>query len=207
MLRFILTTAVAAAVLTPAAPLHAQDALAMRAVRYYRSEGGRTLVKAFVQVPYTLLQPTGTGPDAIMAYSVSARVMDASGMSLLPEPMVWRSRVAASLKALELLTSSTELRDKLEESTKYFRAALTERGLTIKPGTHPIVPIMLGDAALSQKFAARMLEKGVYVIGFFYPVVPHRTARVRTQVSAAHSRQELEHAVDAFAETNKELVG
>ena len=114
--------------------------------------------------------------------------------------------VAASLKALELLTSSTELRDKLEENTKYFRAALTERGLTIKPGTHPIVPIMLGDAALSQKFAARMLEKGVYVIGFFYPVVPHGTARVRTQVSAAHSREELEHAVNAFAETNRELV-
>jgi len=115
--------------------------------------------------------------------------------------------VAASLKALELLSSSTELRDKLEENTKYFRAALTKRGLTIKPGTHPIVPIMLGDAALSQRFAARMLEKGVYVIGFFYPVVPHGTARVRTQVSAAHSRAELEHAVNAFAETNKELVG
>ncbi|MGH8094855.1 MAG: glycine C-acetyltransferase [Chthoniobacterales bacterium] len=113
--------------------------------------------------------------------------------------------VAASLKALELLTASTELRDKLAENTKYFRAALTEKGLTIKPGTHPIVPIMLGDAALSQKFAARMLEKGVYVIGFFYPVVPHGTARVRTQVSAAHSRAELEHAVNAFAETNAEL--
>ncbi len=113
--------------------------------------------------------------------------------------------VAASLKALELLTASTELRDKLETNTKYFRAALTERGLTIKPGTHPIVPIMLGDAALSQRFAARMLEKGVYVIGFFYPVVPHGTARVRTQVSAAHSRAELEQAVNAFAETNREL--
>jgi glycine C-acetyltransferase len=115
--------------------------------------------------------------------------------------------VAASLRALELLTSSTELRDKLEDNTKYFRAALTERGLTIKPGTHPIVPIMIGDAALSQKFAARMLEKGVYVVGFFYPVVPHGTARVRTQVSAAHSREELERAVDAFAETNRELAG
>jgi glycine C-acetyltransferase len=113
--------------------------------------------------------------------------------------------VAASLKALELLSSSTELRDKLEANTKYFRAALTERGLTIKPGTHPIVPIMLGDAAKSQKFAARMLEKGVYVIGFFYPVVPHGTARVRTQVSAAHSREDLEFAVNAFAETNEEL--
>jgi len=115
--------------------------------------------------------------------------------------------VAASLKTLELLSSSTELRDKLEENTKFFRAALTERGLTIKPGTHPIVPIMLGDAALSQRFAAGMLEKGVYVIGFFYPVVPHGTARVRTQVSAAHSREQLEHAVNAFAEMARELQG
>jgi glycine C-acetyltransferase len=113
--------------------------------------------------------------------------------------------VAASLKALELLSASTELRDKLEENTKYFRAGLTERGLTIKPGVHPIVPIMIGDAAKSQKFAARMLEKGVYVIGFFYPVVPHGTARVRTQVSAAHSREDLEFAVNAFAEVNEEL--
>jgi glycine C-acetyltransferase len=113
--------------------------------------------------------------------------------------------VAACLKALELLTASTELRDKLEENTKYFREAVTERGLTIKPGVHPIVPIMIGDAAKSQKFAARMLEKGVYVIGFFYPVVPHGTARVRTQVSAAHSREDLEFAVKAFAETNDEL--
>jgi glycine C-acetyltransferase len=114
--------------------------------------------------------------------------------------------VAASLKALELLSASTELRDKLEENTKYFRAALSDRGLTIKPGVHPIVPIMIGDAAKSQKFAARMLEKGVYVIGFFYPVVPHGTARVRTQVSAAHSREDLEFAVNAFAEVNEELT-
>jgi glycine C-acetyltransferase len=113
--------------------------------------------------------------------------------------------VAGTLKALEILSESTELRDKLEANTNYFRSAVTERGLTIKPGTHPIVPIMLGDAALSQKFAARMLEKGVYVIGFFYPVVPHGTARVRTQVSAAHSREDLEFAVNAFAETNAEL--
>ncbi|MBA2242613.1 MAG: glycine C-acetyltransferase [Chthoniobacterales bacterium] len=115
--------------------------------------------------------------------------------------------VAATLKALELLAASTELRDRLEENTKFFRDALTERGLTIKPGTHPIVPIMIGDAAKSQKFAARMLEKSVYVIGFFYPVVPHGTARVRTQVSAAHSREDLEFAVNAFAETNRELAG
>ena len=115
--------------------------------------------------------------------------------------------VAATVKALDLLSASTQLRDKLEDNTKYFRAALTERGLTIKPGIHPIVPIMLGDAAKSQKFAARMLEKGVYVIGFFYPVVPHGTARVRTQVSAAHSLEDLEFAVSAFAETNNELKG
>jgi glycine C-acetyltransferase len=113
--------------------------------------------------------------------------------------------VAASLKALELLSASTELRDKLEQNTTYFRAALTERGLTIKPGVHPIVPIMIGDAAKSQRFAARMLEEGVYVIGFFYPVVPHGTARIRTQVSAAHSREDLEFAVNAFAEVNEEV--
>ena len=121
----------------------------------------------------------------------------------------WRvlatARDEASLKALELLSASTELRDKLEENTKYFREALTERGLTIKPGVHPIVPIMIGDPAQSPKFAARMLEKGVYVIGFFYPVVPHGTARVRTQVSAAHSHEDLEFAVKAFAETDEEL--
>jgi len=113
--------------------------------------------------------------------------------------------VAAVLKALELLTKSTELRDKLEANTRYFRDAVTKSGLTIKPGVHPIVPIMIGDAAKSQKFAARMLDKGVYVIGFFYPVVPHGTARVRVQVSAAHSREDLEFAVKAFAETNDEL--
>ena len=113
--------------------------------------------------------------------------------------------IAASLKALELLSASTELRDKLEENTRFFRAALTERGLTIKPGVHPIVPIMIGDATKSQKFAAAMLEKGVYVIGFFYPVVPHGTARVRTQVSAAHSREDLEFAANAFAEVNEKL--
>ncbi|MEY2545220.1 MAG: glycine C-acetyltransferase [Verrucomicrobiota bacterium] len=113
--------------------------------------------------------------------------------------------VASALKALEIVSRSTELRDKLEENTKFFRAAVTERGLTIKPGVHPIVPIMIGDAAKSQKFAARMLEKGVYVIGFFYPVVPHGTARIRTQVSAAHSREDLQFAADAFAEVNEEL--
>ncbi|QYM80538.1 glycine C-acetyltransferase [Horticoccus luteus] len=112
---------------------------------------------------------------------------------------------AATLTALDLISRSTELRDRLETSTAFFRAGLTAAGLTIKPGTHPIAPVMLGDAALSQKFAARMLEKGVYVIGFFYPVVPQGAARIRTQVSAAHSREDLQFAINAFAETHREL--
>jgi len=112
---------------------------------------------------------------------------------------------AASITTLDLITRSTALRDKLEASTKYFREGLTNAGLTLRPGTHPIVPVMLGDAALSQKFAARMLEKGVYVIGFFYPVVPQGTARIRTQVSAAHSREDLDFAINAFAEVKAEL--
>ena len=112
---------------------------------------------------------------------------------------------AASITTLDLITRTTALRDKLEASTAYFRAGLAKAGLTLRPGTHPIVPVMLGDAALSQKFAARMLEKGVYVIGFFYPVVPQGTARIRTQVSAAHSREDLDFAINAFAEVKKEL--
>ena len=113
--------------------------------------------------------------------------------------------VAASLKAIEMISASPALRDRLEENTRYFRAEIVRAGLTIKPGTHPIVPVMLGDAALSQRFAARMLEKGVYVVGFFYPVVPEGTARIRTQVSAAHTREDLDFAIRAFAETKAEL--
>ena len=113
--------------------------------------------------------------------------------------------VAGSLAALDLISTSTTLRDQLEENTKYFRAGLTAAGLTLKPGSHPIVPVMLGDAALSQKFAARMLEKGVYVVGFFYPVVPQGGARIRTQVSAGHSRTDLDFAINAFASTKTEL--
>ena len=112
---------------------------------------------------------------------------------------------SASITTLDLITRSTELRDKLESNTKYFREGLTKAGLTIRAGTHPIVPVMLGDAALSQKFAARMLEKGIYVIGFFYPVVPQGAARIRTQVSAAHSREDLDAAITAFTEVKKEL--
>ena len=115
------------------------------------------------------------------------------------------SIAAASLKCLEMLSSSTELRDKLEANSSFFRQGLTKAGLTIRAGTHPIVPVMLGDAALSQKFAARMLEKGVYVIGFFYPVVPQGLARIRTQVSAAHSQEDLAFAIEKFAEVKQEL--
>jgi glycine C-acetyltransferase len=113
--------------------------------------------------------------------------------------------VASSLAALDLISTSTALRDRLEANTKFFRAGLTAAGLTLKPGAHPIVPVMLGDAALSQRFAARMLEKGVYVVGFFYPVVPQGAARIRTQVSAAHTRADLEFAINAFATTKTEL--
>jgi glycine C-acetyltransferase len=113
----------------------------------------------------------------------------------------------ASIAALDLISASTALRDRLEENTKFFRAGLAGVGLTLRPGTHPIVPVMLGDAALAQKFAARMLEKDIYVIGFFYPVVPQGAARIRTQVSAAHSRVDLETAIRAFAETKGELLG
>jgi len=112
---------------------------------------------------------------------------------------------AASITCLELLSRSTELRDKLEDNTRFFREGLTAAGLEIKPGQHPIVPVMLGDAALSQEFATRMLEKGVYVIGFFYPVVPQGTARIRTQVSAAHSKEDLTFAIEKFAEVKQEL--
>lgn len=115
------------------------------------------------------------------------------------------SIVAASLKVLSILESSTQLRDKLEMNTKYFREAIKQTGLTIKEGIHPIVPIMIGDASLSQKFASRMLEKGVYVIGFFYPVVPKGTARIRVQISAAHSREDLDFAIKCFKEVKEEF--
>ena len=115
------------------------------------------------------------------------------------------SIVAASLKVLDLLKASTHLRDKLEANTKYFREEITKAGLNIKPGEHPIVPIMIGDAALSQKTAARLLEKGVYVIGFFYPVVPKNTARIRVQISAAHSKEDLDFAVKMFKEVKEEF--
>jgi len=111
----------------------------------------------------------------------------------------------ASLKVLEMLSGSSELRDKLDANTRFFREEMSKRGFNILPGTHPITPIMIGDAALAAKFADAMLTKGVYVIGFSYPVVPKGKARIRAQISAAHSREDLEFAIKAFEETKKEL--
>ena len=111
----------------------------------------------------------------------------------------------ASIKVLDQLTESTGLRDKLEANTAFFRAEMARRGFNILPGTHPICPIMLGDAALATRFADAMLARGVYVIGFSYPVVPQGKARIRTQISAAHSREDLEFAIAAFAEVKREL--
>ncbi len=115
------------------------------------------------------------------------------------------SIAGATLKVLELLTESTALRDQLEANTKFFREGMGKLGFNILPGTHPICPVMLGDAALATKFADAMLQKGVYVIGFSYPVVPQGRARIRTQISAAHSRADLELAIDAFAAVKKAL--
>jgi glycine C-acetyltransferase len=115
------------------------------------------------------------------------------------------SIVGASIKVFELLSSTTELRDKLEENTLYFKEHIKAAGFDIKPGDSPIVPIMLYDAALSQKFANRLLEEGVYAVGFFYPVVAKGQARIRTQISAAHSKADLDKAISAFIKVGKEL--
>ncbi len=111
----------------------------------------------------------------------------------------------ASIAVIDLLSDSTELRDRLESNTQYFRNSMTEKGFDIKPGEHPIVPIMLYDALLSQKFAARLLEEGIYVIGFYYPVVPKGQARIRVQISASHEKEHLDQAIEAFAIVGKEL--
>ena len=118
----------------------------------------------------------------------------------LPPPLV-----AASLKVFELLTASTQLRDKLEDNTRYFREQMSAAGFDIKEGVHSIVPVMLYDAVLAQKMSARLLEEGIYVIGFFYPVVPKGEARIRVQVSAAHSREDLDRAIAAFTKVGREL--
>ena len=113
--------------------------------------------------------------------------------------------VAASLKVLDLLTESSNLREKLFSNTRLFRERMTASGFRILPGEHPIVPVMLGDATLATRMADLLLKKGVYVIGFSYPVVPHGKARIRVQVSAAHSPDELEHAAAQFAASKAEL--
>jgi glycine C-acetyltransferase len=115
------------------------------------------------------------------------------------------SIVGASIAVLDLLTESTELRDKLADNTAYFREQMTAAGFDIKPGEHAIVPVMLYDAPLAQKFAEKMLEKGIYVIGFYYPVVPKGKARIRVQMSAGHDRHHLDKAIAAFTEVGREL--
>jgi glycine C-acetyltransferase len=113
--------------------------------------------------------------------------------------------VSASLKALDLLMSSTELTERLQKNTRYFREKIKQTGLNVLDGVHPITPIMLGDAALAQKMAQRLLEEGIYVIGFSYPVVPKGQARIRVQISAAHTREDLDFAVEKFSAVGREL--
>jgi glycine C-acetyltransferase len=113
--------------------------------------------------------------------------------------------VGASIEVLDMLTETTALRDKLWESTQYFRKEMTEAGFDIKAGEHPIVPVMLYDAKLSQDFAAKLLEEGVYVVGFYFPVVPKGQARIRVQISAGHERHHLDQAIAAFKKVGKEL--
>jgi glycine C-acetyltransferase len=114
---------------------------------------------------------------------------------------------AASLKVLEMLSNSTELRDRLEKNTHYFRQGMKEVGFDVDDGDHPIVPVMLGSAKLAQKMSKKLLEKGIYAIGFFFPVVPKGKARIRTQISAAHTKDDLDKAITAFSSTYKELSG
>ncbi|BDU15807.1 glycine C-acetyltransferase [Lysobacter auxotrophicus] len=113
--------------------------------------------------------------------------------------------VAAGIKAFEMLSSAGELRERLAQNTAYFREQMTQAGFDIKPGVHPIAPVMLYDAPLAQKFAARLLEEGIYAIGFFFPVVPQGQARIRTQMSAAHTREHLDRAIAAFVKIGREL--
>lgn len=113
--------------------------------------------------------------------------------------------VSAALKTLDLLEGSRAPRERLESNTRFFRNEINAAGFTIKPGSHPIVPIMLGDAKLAQKMAARLLDEGVYAVGFFYPVVPQNQARIRVQISAAHSKEDLTFALEKFIKVGKEL--
>jgi len=118
----------------------------------------------------------------------------------LPPPLV-----AASIKVFEMLSSSTSLRDKVSDNALYFRKRMTDAGFDIRPGTHPIAPVMLGDAKLAQEFATQLLDEGIYVIGFFFPVVPKGQARIRTQMSAAHTHEQIDRAVAAFVKVGRKL--
>jgi glycine C-acetyltransferase len=175
--------------------------------------------------------PTGAGTPELFGVSDKVDVVTgtlgkalggasggyASGRAEIVELMRQRARpylfsnslapavTAASLKALELLGSSSELLDKLRANTALFRSRMTEAGFDILPGDHPIVPVMIGDAAAAGRLADKLLDKGIYVIGFSYPVVPHGKARIRVQLSAAHSAEDVEHAVQAFIEARDEL--
>ncbi|WP_444942257.1 glycine C-acetyltransferase [Microbulbifer sp. ZKSA004] len=113
--------------------------------------------------------------------------------------------VTASLKVLDMLTEGGELREQLRDNSAYFRKRMSEAGFTLAGADHPIIPVMIGDAALAQKMADKMLERGIYVVGFFYPVVPKGQARIRTQMSAAHTREQLDQCIDAFIEVGREL--
>ncbi|BCU76290.1 glycine C-acetyltransferase [Luteolibacter sp. LG18] len=113
--------------------------------------------------------------------------------------------VAASLAVFEMLEASTEFADKVKDNARYFREAMASTGFTIAGKDHPISPVILGDAALSQKFSEKLLENGVYAVGFFYPVVPQGTARIRTQISAAHTREQLDQGIEAFVKAGKDL--
>jgi glycine C-acetyltransferase len=113
--------------------------------------------------------------------------------------------VAAGIKAFEMLSSAGELRERLKDNTRYFREKMAAAGFDIRPGVHPICPVMLYVAPLAQRFASRLLEEGIYATGFFYPVVPQGQARIRTQMSAAHTREHLDHAIDTFIKIGHEL--
>jgi glycine C-acetyltransferase len=113
--------------------------------------------------------------------------------------------VAAGIKVFDMLAAAGELRERLAQNTRYFREQMTAAGFDLKPGVHPICPVMLYDAPLAQKFAARLLEEGIYAIGFFFPVVPKGQARIRTQMSAAHTREHLDRAIAAFTKVGREL--
>jgi glycine C-acetyltransferase len=119
----------------------------------------------------------------------------------LPPPLV-----AASIKVFEMLSSGTALRDKVNDNALYFRKRMSEAGFEIRPGTHPIAPVMLHDAKLAQQFAKDLLDEGIYVIGFFYPVVPQGQARIRTQMSAAHTHAQIDRAIDAFIKVGRKLA-